>query len=267
MRGYLVILSLLLCLSGAARSQDRKPAFLFVGSYHMNNHRRDMFNLEASDVTAPARQQEILAVVQTLAEYRPTRIMIERDAADQAELEQQLQATCSGKRDIGREEYEQIGFRLACRLRIPVVAVNYNGLGPIQDPQKIDLSAAAPEDWAAVKSLGDADTRALQAMERTESVGRLLGYLNSDAKTQEIASRYYLLARLESATERVGANWVQYWYGRNLVIFNNIVRKTSPEDRVLVLYGYGHGYILRRMADESRLFEVVNTEAFLRRLP
>jgi len=87
--------------------------------------------------------------------------------------------------------------------------------------------------------------------------------LNSDEKTREIASRYYVLAKLESPTERVGANWVEYWYGRNLTIFNNIVKNTAPGDRVLVIYGSGHGYILRRMAEESGFYDVVNTQAYL----
>ena len=112
-------------------------------------------------------------------------------------------------------------------------------------------------------SLGDSDNTTLQKLEQTESVGKILEYLNSDRKTREIASRYYLLARLKSSNDRVGANWVQYWYGRNLVIFDNILENTSPSDRVLVIYGYGHGYILRGMAEESQLFDVVNTEDFL----
>ena len=261
----IAILLLLVCFSGAGLAQENKPAFLFLGSYHMNNHGRDMFNVKASDVTSPERQQEILEVVAAIEAYRPTKIMIERDVADQADVQAHLQETCAGKRQQSKEEYEQIGFRLACRLKIPVVAVNYNELGPIQDPKKIDLGSATPKDWDEIKAFGESDNNHLQAIEQTQSVGNILMYLNSDAKTQEIASRYYLLAKLESPTDRVGANWVQYWYGRNLVIFNNIIRNTSPGDRVLVIYGYGHGYILRRMAEESRHFEVVNTESFLAR--
>jgi hypothetical protein len=256
-------LLLLLGFSSAAFSQEGRPAFLFLGSYHMNNHSRDMFNVNASDVTSAERQREILQVVYAIEAYHPTKIMIERDVADQAEIRAQLQETCDGKRPASKEEYEQIGFRLACRLRIPVVAVNYNELGPIQDPKKIDLGSATSKEWEELKTLGESDNNALQRIERTESVGNILKYLNSDAKTQETASRYYLLAKIQSPTERVGANWVQYWYGRNLVIFNNIVANTVPGDRVLVIYGYGHGYILRHMAEESLKFDVLNTETYL----
>ena len=259
--------SCLLLFSAPVMSQDSKPAFLFIGSYHMNNHNRDMFNVKAADVSSPARQAEILAVVAALEAYKPTKVMIERDVADQAEIQAQLQETCRGKRPETREEYEQIGFRLACRLKIPVVAINYNDMGPIQDAKKIDLSTASPKEWEPLKSLGESDNVQLQKIEQTQSVSDILKYLNSDAKTRETASRYYLLARLKSPTDRVGANWVQYWYGRNLAIFNNIVDNTTPDDRVLVIYGFGHGYILRQMAEESQFFDVVNTEEFLNRGP
>ncbi|MBZ4186781.1 hypothetical protein K7B09_10665 [Thermomonas sp. RSS23] len=33
---------------------------------------------------------------------------------------------------------------------------------------------------------------------------------------------------------------------------------------MLVIYGSGHGYILRRMAEESLIFDVLNTEAYLK---
>ncbi len=263
MKRALAVLALLLAFGSPARAQEGKPAFLFLGSHHMNNHNRDMFNVESSDVLAPERQREILGVVQALEAYQPTKILIERDPADQPQVSADLQQTCEGKRAPTREEYEQIGYRLACRLHIPVIGVNYSALGPIQDAAKIDLSTANPDDWKRVQALGERDTRELADRQRTSSIGDLLVYLNSDAKTRETASRYYLLARLASPTERVGANWVEYWYGRNLVIFNNIASHATAGDRILVIYGYGHGYILRRMAEDSAMFDVVDTAAFL----
>jgi len=264
MHKILSALSLLLALSAPAWGQQGKPAFLFVGSHHMNNHGRDMFNVDAPDVLAADKQEEMLRVVAALEAYRPTKIMIERDPSDQAEIDAQLRATCAGSRPAGREEYEQLGFRLACGLKIPVVAVNYNALGPIDDAGRIDLGKADPAEWARVQALGADDARRLQELVRTTTVGDVLAYLNSDAKTRETASRHSMLARLRSPTDRVGANWVEYWEGRNLAIFGNIVDHATDGDRVLVIYGYGHGYILRRLAEESALFEVVNTEAFLR---
>lgn len=259
-----VVAFLLLSMAGACFAQEPRPSFLFLGSYHMNNHNRDMFNVKAADVSSPVHQKEMIALVDAIEKYGPTKIMVEKDVSDQAQLDAELAQACAGTREFSKEEYEQIGFRLACRLKVPVVAVNYNDLGPIQDAKKIDLSAADASAWSEVQALGESDNKRVQELVETKSVGEVLGYLNSDEKTREVASRYYVLARLQSPTDRVGANWVQYWYGRNLMIFNNIASHTDPGDRVLVIYGFGHGYILRHMAEESGQFEVVNTESFLR---
>ena len=61
----------------------------------------------------------------------------------------------------------------------------------------------------------------------------------------------------------MGANWVMLWYGRNLRIFDNIVRGTRPGDRVLVVYGAGHGNLLRQLAADSGLYRVEDATRWL----
>src|SRR3546814_16208482 len=46
------------------------------------------------------------------------------------------------------------------------------------------------------------------------------------------------------------------WFGRNQRIFNNIVRHTEPGDRVLVIYGAGHGNLLQHFASGSGFYRV-----------
>jgi hypothetical protein len=56
-----------------------------------------------------------------------------------------------------------------------------------------------------------------------------------------------------------------HWYGRNLRIFSNIVRLApKPEDRVVVIYGAGHAYLLRQMAREASAFKVVDVDQVLK---
>ena len=64
-----------------------------------------------------------------------------------------------------------------------------------------------------------------------------------------------------------GANWVMLWHGRNLIIFNNIVRNTAPGDRVLVVYGAGHGNLLRQYAGESVFYTVEDTVRWMGEAP
>jgi hypothetical protein len=62
-----------------------------------------------------------------------------------------------------------------------------------------------------------------------------------------------------------GAAWVGTWHARNLRIFTNLVRLTSnPQDRVLVIYGFGHAYPLRQFASESNAFRLVDVDQVLK---
>ena len=56
---------------------------------------------------------------------------------------------------------------------------------------------------------------------------------------------------------------MQLWYGRNLMIFNNIARRTEPGDRILVIYGAGHGNHLRQLAADSGVYRVHDPLAWL----
>ena len=84
----------------------------------------------------------------------------------------------------------------------------------------------------------------------------MLKHLNSDAWLRDNAMAYYRIALLGTPTDPVGANWVQYWFGRNLAIFNTIARNTDKGDRVLVIYGAGHGNYLRQLAADSGIYRV-----------
>ena len=65
--------------------------------------------------------------------------------------------------------------------------------------------------------------------------------------------------RIGKKDEYVGANYLSWWYSRNMKILVNIIRATeSPEDRILVLYGNGHSKLLNQLTKESRFYDVVN---------
>ncbi|MEW6736827.1 MAG: DUF5694 domain-containing protein, partial [Acidobacteriota bacterium] len=71
-------------------------------------------------------------------------------------------------------------------------------------------------------------------------------------------------ARIGLGDQYPGANWVQYWYGRNLKIFVNLMRITeSPDDRILVIIGAGHLKLLKQFAEESGSFVLENPLKYL----
>lgn len=65
--------------------------------------------------------------------------------------------------------------------------------------------------------------------------------------------------------ELPGASWVGTWYARNLKIFSRLVQLAiQPDDRVLVIYGQGHAYLLQQFARESGAFQLVSVADVLK---
>ncbi len=277
-----IALALLLlgCLP-AAHAQPSAPIadYLFVGSYHMDNPGRDVHNTRADDVLLPKRQAEIREVVEALKRYRPTRVMVERDAGQQDRIEALFAETCSGRRAYGRGEEEQLGFRIACELGIgPPLAVDWNDMGPVRDEASIHYIKAVEKygqqaQREADLKRGAALNRQQQAVLDRGSIADMLRHLNAAHWRKENARAYFAIAQYGTPADPVGANWEALWYLRNRMIANNIYKATRPGDRVLVIYGAGHGNWLVQNAAESGVYrmhmldEYVGSQAGRRRQP
>ena len=253
-----------------ATPPDPVAGFLFLGSYHMANHNRDVHNTRADDVLAAKRQQEIAEVARLIERYRPTKVMVEADPASQAKLDAEFAASCKGDRRLGRDEIEQVGYRVACDLGLPgVVGVNWNDLGPIPDEASVDYVAAIERHGQQAQrardmAVGNAQAAHDQAVLDHGSIGDMLRYLNSPEWLAANARAYFRIGLYGTQEDPAGANWMMLWFGRNQYIFNNIVRNTQPGDRVLVVYGAGHGNLLRQFAADSGFYRLEDTARWLR---
>lgn len=92
---------------------------LVLGTYHMDNPGQDIFNMKADDVLAPKRQAEIRELLSLLVRFRPTKIAIEADS-DSLKIKQ-YQDYLAVKYELGRDERDQIGFRLGKELNLPKI--------------------------------------------------------------------------------------------------------------------------------------------------
>lgn len=243
----------------AMEKDQLKADFLFLGSYHMNNHGLDVANIAADDVFSPTRQREISAVISTLEHYRPTKVMIEVRQEKQKDIDRNFAAYCKGERPLSREEYEQIGFRLACALHHErVYAVDWDESSP---PKDIDYQKSVERNnqqrsyEAFLARVGEI-VRDDQHVLRTGTVSDMLKRMNSWSWLNQNAVLYHQIGLLGTQDDPAGANWVQYWFGRNLRIYNNIVRATNDGDRILVIFGAGHGNHLRQFAKDSSVYRI-----------
>ncbi|PWT83247.1 MAG: hypothetical protein C5B44_00860, partial [Acidobacteria bacterium] len=103
-----------------AQSPAERPAaatgaeVLVLGTYHMANPGHDIFNMQADDVLKPKRQAEIAQLIEVLKTFQPTKIAIESNPL--GDRPKQYADYLAGKRELARNEIDQIGFRLAKEL-------------------------------------------------------------------------------------------------------------------------------------------------------
>jgi hypothetical protein len=251
----------------ADRRAGARPALLVVGTAHLANPGRDLANVAVDDVLAPERQTQIAAIVERLAAFRPTHIAVEMKAAAQDELDRRYRAYRAGTYALTRNEIDQLGLRLAATLgHQRVYAVDWNEAPPGAEADYDFVTYAAAH---GKQPLFDAVVAAAQAsaaagQPATTSLLPWLRELNRPAALAASHAAYFDIARIGDAASNPGAAWVGSWYGRNLRIFANLVTLAArPDDRVLVIYGQGHAFLLREMATQSGGFDVLDAAAVL----
>lgn len=235
----------------------QKPTIMVLGTYHMANPGKDVVNVKADDVLTPKRQREIEQLIELLKEFKPTKIAVEIETERDAELQAKYQSYLDGSYQLGRSEVEQIGFRLAKEMKHRrVYPVNWNKMPPV-DLAEIDFEsfAEANNQKALLEeeySKARRGAAKFEEIQKTASVIDLLRSGNQDENIREGLKVYITIARIGLNDQYIGANWVQYWYGRNLKIFVNLTRITeSSDDRILLIIGSGHVRPLQHFIEES----------------
>jgi hypothetical protein len=250
------------------RTPDQRPTLLVLGSGHLNNPGRDLFNSKVDDVLAERRQKEIASVVEQLASFQPTHIAVEWPAKSQSRLDARYRDYREGRYQLGRAEEEQLGLRLAAQLgHARVYAVDWNEEPPGTD-QDYDWPSYGESHGQKALLAAIKDPKRAKGIVPLESqtIGTWLLQLNHPETLIASHRGYFDWARIGDHERQPGANWVGAWYARNLRIFNNLVDLTDrPQDRILVIYGQGHAYLLRQFATESRAFRLVDIDAVLKK--
>jgi Family of unknown function (DUF5694) len=234
---------------------------LVLGSYHMGNPGRDIFNMKADDVLAPKRQAEIRELLDMLARFRPTKIALE--ANSNSPKIKQYQDYLAEKYELGRDERDQVGFRLGKELNLPKVY----GID-IQE----DFSYPTVQDYAKahgrekeleslMAQLGKT-TQENDEFLKSHSVLEMMLRVNSSEAVRRDLAKYALFAHFGEEYDYAGTVLLTDWYRRNIRIFTHLLNIIEPGDRVLVIYGSGHLRILRQMVEADPTLKLRTLEEF-----
>jgi len=239
-----------------------RATLAILNVYHMASTAPHLIEGIADDVLQPKRQAELETLVIQLARYKPTKILVEVLPEQEADLNARYRDYLEGRHTLSPDEVEQIGFRLAKKLNHERLhAVNdYNETGAKVlegDPfEKYRQSKA----FQQILAEGQEQARKMQEKLHRDGLLQLLVYLNSP---EFMWQDHHVYLRLAQLGEEV-VSWVQWWYGRNLKILLNILQVTEPGDRLLLIIGSGHGYLLRQMSKESGELRLIDIRQYLK---
>lgn len=254
------LLSLL--AAGAARA-DEPVRVIVLGTVHLSNTNLDALNVAVDDVFAEKRQAELAEVDAALARFAPTAVALEWPAATVAERFPQYLA---GTLEPSRNEVVQIGFRLARTAGIDRVhGIDVEGDFPF-DPVIAYAQAhgQTPIIDAAMASLESA-VAATQQVVDTQSIGALLAHLNDPGRLAADHGFYRTLLRIGGGAEQPGVALLAAWQKRNLETCARLIQLARPGDRIVVLFGAGHAFLLSQCVSETPGFELVDPLEFLPR--
>ena len=243
---------------------------LLVGTFHFSYPGLDTYKTEEKDkvnVLSPKRQAEMEVLVDYIAKFKPTKIVVEGGVVS-GYMEHQYKQYKKGKEKLRPKELDQICFRLMDRFGLKkIYGADANGLTRSLQRSK-DSTAFKPfletlyaEPKEAVDETLDEryfdwysydDKMALQM-----TLLEYFKYMNTDRNITR-SHGHYLVGDFKKNNHDGADLLTMNWYGRNIRIFRNIQDAiTSPDDRVMVLFGAGHMPILHHLFESTPEYELV----------
>lgn len=257
-----VLLAAAAPVAAAPAARPKPVEVMVVGVFHMSNPGQDLNNVAAPDPTTPQRQAEITRIVEGLNRFKPTAVATEWPADLVAERWAKYQA---GTLAPSKNEVVLLGFRLAKLAGARVYGADMDGDFPFE-PVAAYAAAHGMGGWVEeVMGIGAAETRASSERLAKGSFGAELRFMNTPARIAEMNGFYSGALRIGGGNEQPGADLVAAWGQRNYRICARVIQESKPGDRVVVFFGAGHAYLLRRCFAETPGFVLVEPNRYLPR--
>lgn len=255
-------------------SNRKLPTVLCVGTFHFAYQNLDVYKTEKEkqvDILSPKRQIEVEELVNYIAKFKPTKIIIEQEPNDSTMINR-YKSYKKSKNKLGRNEIEQISFRLLDKFKLDTLygadagnifydlyySKDSTNLRPTLNNifsgwQNYNYKCNDP-----VCKLNDSLNKYQTELALKVNLLNFFKYINTDQSLNRNYGSYFDGEYFTQGQYRGADALAMEWYDRNLRIFRNIQRvTTSSEDRILVLFGQGHISILKHIFECAPNYRLV----------
>ncbi|MDU8885021.1 DUF5694 domain-containing protein [Yeosuana sp. MJ-SS3] len=245
--------------------EKNKPAIALLGTFHFAGS-SDAMSLKVDDLSTPKRQLELDHFVNALAEFKPTKIILEY-TKDNTSIDSLYKAYLKGEHTLNINERQQVGFRLAA-------LVGHNKVYPADyylDLQFGELMTFLEENNQMNlidNMMSDMKSQVMDVWQNAYekmTIKEFFAFINSheyDAMNRNVYLEY--LNKMGHTKNHLGSEIVSRWWERNFKIMSNIDAIIEPEDRVLVFLGQGHTAILKDFYKNRNDIEYVDIIQYLK---
>lgn len=242
----------------------KKPEIMVLGTFHFQGS-VDVIQSNVGNLMTAEKQQEINHVVDKLVAFNPTQIAVEIEKVHNEKLNKSYQDYKNNSFDLTVNEVHQLGFKIGKKLNLETISavdwmenINNRSIDDVFKWAQANQSDLYDKIISEYISKLEIDFHGLTVLE-------ILKRLNKGEKQVPLDHELYMLiARIGKGNDYVGIDWVRWWYQRNLIIFKNILDLIHDEnERILVIIGVGHRYLINQFLSESNEVTIVNPNTFL----
>jgi Holliday junction resolvasome RuvABC endonuclease subunit len=232
----------------------------------MASRNRDVVNMRVDDVLQSKRQRELEQLATALERFHATKIAVET-------LSTTLDYTWKSPLDPAdlktkNDEVFQIGERVALGGGLDkLYGVNAEADLDFDSVQKLDEKMTGGTRMKAIFEKVQQMVQQEEQKQHALTVGQLLAWMNTPAAIKLAHEPYMRMLAIADGSNQPAVKLNAAWYERNLHIWNNLLEIAKPGDRIILIFGQGHAFWLRSLAEQTPGFKLVDPEPYLQATP
>ncbi|MTI40821.1 DUF5694 domain-containing protein [Fulvivirga lutimaris] len=243
-----------------------KVKVMVVGTYHFDQE-------EERNELSEENQKQIDNLVNALAEFKPSKVIIEKRPEFKKKYSLMYSKYQAGQLSIDTlaNEIFQLGFKTAMKMNHDSIYFFDNQPDFIGSLEGFTFEGL--EQYADSADVGFYDIYKDLIIENFEHNEKLL---KSQTLYDEIKLRNapqmqtFNIERMHAFEIRVGidnnwigADWLGRWYQRNIRMMAHLLKIYKPDDRLLIIVGDNHKWVLEQLMNNTPDFEVVSSFEYL----